>query len=282
MSAETVPYWTTAISDVDAEDVHIRGYPLKAILGRLSFAAATFLLIRGRLPSPSEARMVDALLCAVLDYSLEKPGTMAARYCVSGNPNMAAGVAAAVLSVGAYTLAPEDAGRFIAESHAAYRASGRGRGEAAADLVAGLRAERRLVPGFGHPNFRYSDPRACELKRIAQSTGVWGDVCDWYEAVHVAFITAAGKPDLVINDVGMMAAIMVEMGFTPPEMTGIALLSSLPGVIAHVSEEMQTNIRIRTAPEGSAGYDRERRDLERDLVEAGWPAADAAEKGVRS
>ncbi|MEX2650232.1 MAG: citryl-CoA lyase [Alphaproteobacteria bacterium] len=282
MQADAAPYWTTAVSDVDAEDVHIRGYPLREVLGELPFAAATFLLIRGRLPSPGEARMMDGLLCAVLDYSLQKPGTMAARYCVSANPNMAAGLAAAVLSVGEYTLAPDDAGRFIAKTFAAYKASGRDRASEAVRLVAELRAQHRRVPGFGHPNFRFVDPRAAKLKRISQLAGVWSEECEWYVAVHSAFIEAADKPDLVINDVGMMAAIMVGMGFTPAEMTGIAVLSSLPGVIAHVSEELQTEVRIRTVPEGSASYARERRDLERDLAHAGWPSADGAGKGGRS
>jgi citrate synthase len=272
MPAETTPYWTTAVSDVDDTDVFVRGYPLREVIGRLSFAAATFLLVRGRLPTPGEAEMMDAILCAVLDYSLQKPGTVAARYCVSANPSMAAGIATAVLATGEYTLAPEAAGRFVAETYAEHLAAGRDRDASAARLVARLRAEGRRVPGFGHPNFRCIDPRAQRLKRVAETTGVWGEVCAWYEAVHQAFIRAAGKPDLVINDVGMMAAILCQMGFSPPEMTGIALISSLPGVVAHVSEEMETKVRIRVVPDAIAGYRRERKDLSSDLEEAGWAA----------
>jgi citryl-CoA lyase len=68
----------------------------------------------------------------------------------------------------------------------------------------------------------------------------------------------------------MMAAILGEMGFTPPEMTGVALLSSLPGVIAHVSEELQTQTRMRIVPDETAHYPRARRDLDADLAAAGW------------
>lgn len=272
MADNPAAYWTTRVSDVDQSDVYLRGYALSDLIGTLSFASACFLLIRGRLPGPGEARMMDTVLCSVLDYSLSKPGTVAARYCVSGNPSMVAGLATAALAVGEYTLAPEDAGRFIAETYAALPEEA-SLPEQAARLVAELRAGKKRIPGFGHPNFRHVDPRAARLKEIAQDCGVWGPACSWYEAVHAAFIDAARKPELVINEVGMMAAILVQMGFTPPEMTGIALISSLPGVVAHVSEEMQSNVRIRVVPDAIASYPRERRSFAEDLVAAGWPQA---------
>ena len=272
MDANAKRYWTTSVSDVEAAEVHIRGYGLGELIGWLSFSAATFLLIRGRLPAPGEARMMDAILCSVLDYALKKPGTVAARYCVSANPSMTAGLATAILSVGEYTLAPDDAGRFIAESYAEAGKSGQADDAAAAAEIDKVRTAGRRVPGFGHPNFRFTDARAQKLKEIAKAEGVWGPLCDWYEALHRAFITKAGKPEIVINEVGMMAAILAQMGFTPPEMTGIALLSSIPGVIAHVSEEMQSKVRIRTVPDEAVDYDRPRRDLATDLKAGGWTA----------
>lgn len=263
------PYWNTAVSDVESTDVYVRGYNLGELIGKLSFAAATYLLIRGTLPTPGQARMMEAVLCSVLDYSLKKPGTVAARYCVSANPSMVAGVATAVLAVGEYTLAPDAAGRFIIETLAA-RAPATTVTEAAAAVPSKLRADKQRVPGFGHPNFRFTDPRAQKLKAIAREQSVWGPGCEWYEAVHGAYTSAIGKPELVINEVGMMAAILVDMGFAPQEMTGIALLSSMPGVIAHVSEELRTNVRIRTVPDEIVSYTRTRRDLALDLAAHGW------------
>jgi citrate synthase len=268
--ADTKAYWTTDISDIEEADVYVRGYSLGELIGRIPFSAATFLLIRGRIPTRGEAEMVEAMLCSILDYSLQKPGTVAARYCVSGNPQMAPGMATAVLSVGEYTLAPEDTGRFIADSYAAWKASGEEMDAYAEAFVAEFRASGRRVPGFGHPVFRFTDPRAQKLKSIAQANDVWTETCDWYEAVHRAFTTAAGKPEIVMNEVGMLAAIMAGMGFTPAEMTGIALISSMPGVIAHISEELETKTRIRIVPDEIASYPRERRDLEGDLAAAGW------------
>ena len=104
--------WQTSVSRVDGGKVLIRGYDLESLIGGQSFTSSCFLLIRGRMPSPAEERALDAVLNAILDYALLKPGTVAARYAVSANPNMVAGLATAVLSVGSYTLAPEDTARF--------------------------------------------------------------------------------------------------------------------------------------------------------------------------
>ena len=68
----------------------------------------------------------------------------------------------------------------------------------------------------------------------------------------------------------MMAAILAHMGFTAQEMTGIALLSSMPGVIAHISEELEGKVQIRTVPDEPVVYDRQRRDLATDLKFKGW------------
>lgn len=164
-------YWTTEVSDVEQANVYVRGYSLGDMIGRLPFSAATYLVIRGRIPTRGEARMVDAMLCSILDYALYKPGTVAARYTVSGNPNMQAGMAVAVMSVGEYTLAPDDSVRFIIDSYDAFRASGEGMGGFAEKFVAQYTASGNRVPGFGHPVFRHLDPRAQRLKQIAQQEG---------------------------------------------------------------------------------------------------------------
>jgi citrate synthase len=279
MNGANSSYWTTDVSDVDASTVFVRGYNLENLIGTLPFSGLTYLVIRGKIPTPGEARMMDVLLSSVLDYSLYKPGTVAARYCVSANPQMVPGLATAILSVGEYTLAPEDSGRFILDGVARWKAGGLPLDRFACEFVADLRANKTRVPGLGHPNFRFVDPRARKLKDVAIRENVWGELCDWYEAVHGAFIVAAGKPDIVINEVGMMAAILAQMGFAPAEMTGIAIMSSMPGVIAHISEELASKKRIRIVPDDIASYSRPRRELEADMEAAGWGSPDADSAG---
>lgn len=268
--------WRSSVSKVEADKVLIRGYDLEQLIGGQSFTASCFLLIRGRLPSPSETRVLDAVLNAVLDYALLKPGTVAARYAVSANPNMVAGIATAVLSVGKFTLAPEDTGRFICKAVERYHASGRPIEEIAQEIANEARSRKERIPGLGHPLFKQIDPRAQRLKEIAVAAGMWNERAVLYELIHRAYIDAAGRPEIPINDVGMMAVVLLELGFTPDEMTGLAVLSTLPGVIAHISEELQGGRPIRTVPDDQVDYSAVvPRHFEIDLRDAGWTKEDS-------
>jgi citrate synthase len=142
--------------------------------------------------------------------------------------------------------------------------------ESAKQLASELRLARRRVPGFGHPLFRGVDPRAEKLRSAAIETGVWGEANDWYGAVHGAFRAATNKPDLVLNDVGMLAGIMTQMGFAPQEMAGIAILSTFPGLIAHISEELRSGVRNRVIPDQNADYAHARNNLAADMKARGW------------
>jgi citryl-CoA lyase len=267
----STPYWETAVSSVQEGKVYIRGYDLEDLIGELPFTAAVFLLIRGRVPTPSEVRVLDAVLSAVLDYSLEKPGTAAARFAVSGNPSMVAGMATACLSVGRHTLATEDTSRFVVDLAAEFSRSELSRDEFAAATVRRLRAAKQRIPGLGHPMFKKIDPRGAALRAVAVEEGCWGEAAELYEAVHRAFTALPGKADIPINDVGVMAMVLVELGFTPEEGTGVALLSTLPGVIAHVSEELRTGRPIRVIPSATVGVVGELgKDFAADRDAAGW------------
>ncbi|CCM79982.1 MULTISPECIES: citryl-CoA lyase [Rhizobium] len=270
MPKGTPSHWVTGVSEISESDIFIRGYAMNELVGTVPFSAITYLLIRGELPTPGQARMMDVILSSILDYGLQKSGTVAARAVVSVNPVMTAGLGAAVLAAGEYALSPEDTGRFIAETFAKWQASGKSKEEAATALVSELRAAKKRVPGFGHQVFRYVDPRSQRLKALAKEQGVWGEAIEWYEAVHKAFQDATNKPELVLNDVGMLAAIMVQMGFTPQEMCGLALLSTMPGLIAHVSEELQSGVRNRLIPDSHVEYETPRRDLAGELTKLGW------------
>jgi citryl-CoA lyase len=271
MSDQNRSDWQTSVSRVDDGKVLIRGYDLETLIGSQSFTSSCFLLVRGRLPSPGEERALDAVLNAVLDYALLKPGTVAARYAVSANPSMVAGLAAAVLSVGPYTLAPEDTARFAQVAYERHLAAGTSLTESAEAIVTDVRARKERIPGIGHPLFKGVDPRAQQLKQVAVAEGLWSDRAELYEHVHRTFVDAIGKPDIPINDVGMMALVMLELGFAPDEMTGVAVLSTLPGVIAHVSEELASGRRIRTVPDDQVDYTAvDRRDFAADRRTAGW------------
>jgi citrate synthase len=205
----------------------------------------------------------------VLDYGLEKPGTVAARFAVSANPQMATGMAAACLSVGQHTLATEDTGRFIINVASRHAASDLPLDQFAEQEVARLRASGQRIPGLGHPVFKKVDPRAAVLRQLAIDEGCWPAEAVVYEAVHAAFTSLPGRSDIPINDVGVMAVVLVGLGFSPAEGTGVAILSTMPGVVAHISEELTSRRPIRVVERSQVTYDVPQRDFRADARAAG-------------
>jgi citrate synthase len=262
-------YWSSSISEVEAQHVFVRGYDLEDLIG-LPFSVNTFLVIKGRLPSPQEARVVDALLSGVVDYALEKPGTVAARAVVSSNPVMTAGLATAVLGAGEYSLSPETAVHFIADTYTQFLESGLSQQEFSAQIIAETTARRYRIPGFGHPVFRGVDPRSQRLKQIAVDAGLWGPEAQLYEAIHAEFIKNPKVAHFPINDVGVLAAIATAMSFTPAEATALIVIGTLPGVAAHISEELSSGVRLRQIQPGLVDYDVPHRDFHADYKNAGW------------
>jgi citrate synthase len=140
----------------------------------------------------------------------------------------------------------------------------------AEQVVERVRTAKLRIPGFGHQVFRNEDPRAQILKRIAVEAGLWGEQAVLYEAVHRAFVRQPGREHFPINDVAVLAAITVAMGFTPEESTALAIIGTLPGVVAHISEEFRSGKVQRLIPPELVDYDVPERDLQQDLKSAGW------------
>lgn len=269
MSEADDKYWKSEISEIEPEHVFVRGYDLEHLIG-IPFGAATYLLIKGEFPTPQQTKVVDALLTAVLDYGLEKAGTVAARAVVSSNPNMQAGLATAILAAGEHSLAPEDAARFITDHYAEFESSGLELDEFAARVVADARERRYRIPGFGHQVFNYEDPRSLKLKAIAEAQGLWSGPALMYEAIHREFVKNPKVAHFPINDVGVIAAISTALGFTPEESTALAVIGTLPGVAAHITEETRSGNLVRRIPAEQVDYRVPRKDLRGEATELGW------------
>lgn len=269
MAKKSEQYWRTEVSAIEPSKVSVRGYDLEQLIG-IPFSAATYLLIRGRLPSPAETRVVDALLTAILDYGLEKSGTLAARAVVSSNPSMQAGLAAAILGAGEHSVDPSNAAQFVLDQHRRWSESGLAMDEYAEQEVAELGRRRMRVPGFGHPVFRYEDPRGRRLQTIAAREGLWGEPAQLYVAIHRAFIRNPKVAHFPMNDVGVVAAIAIALGFTPQETTALAVIGTLPGIAAHVTEEIESGQVIRRIPAADVDYEVPERDLLEDACALGW------------
>jgi len=207
-----------------------------------------YLTLRGELPAKEETRLFNAVLCSITDHQFVASTAPAARFAASAFPDSPIpGIAAGILTMGSYTVSPQDSAGFINESHEMMVSRDLSIEDAAIQIVAECLKSKRRIPGFGHPTYRKVDPRSEALKKVARECGFWGEKSQIYEAVHKEFVRVTGK-EIPLNIDGMMACVLNEMGFDPLEMAGIAAVSYMCGIIAHVVEEIKEGVPLRIIP----------------------------------
>jgi citrate synthase len=241
-------YWTTRIGWAEEGKILVRGYRAEELIRSLTFAEATYLVIRGELPTLAQGRALDAVLRSGLDQAFISSAVPPARFAASAAPEApAAAIAAGVIAFGSVTGSPRECAEMLAAAH---RERGRTRlslAESAAAIVERHRREGRRIPGLGHPVHKRLEPRAAALRDIATGLGVWGERARLLDAIARAATRRLGRP-LPENLAGVIAAVLLEIGFEPIEMVGLGVLSYLPALIAHTTEEIREGHPLRIIP----------------------------------
>ena len=70
--------WSTAITDIAPGRIRVRGYAITDIMEKLSYAEAVFLILKGQLPSPAEAELMNAVLVSSIDHGASPPSVLGA------------------------------------------------------------------------------------------------------------------------------------------------------------------------------------------------------------
>jgi citrate synthase len=245
-------YWRTSISQIGRNFVSIRGYPLEELSGRISYTDAILLCVRGEIPEPVESVCFNAILTSAMDHQFLNTTALAARTVVSANPDPVAGIAAGVLCFGKVTAGVPS---YVVELLQEYAPRGRDQDydEVAERVVQEYRGSGRRIPGFGHPLHDMVDGhwtfRSKLLRDRVEEAGLPLDgMVGLYERIHAAFLETVDK-DIPINVDGVMGAIFAELGYSPLEVHALAPFTMLPGIAAHVVEEIREGVPLRIAPE---------------------------------
>ena len=238
--------WRTAITRTDETSIRIRGYDITALMRQASFPALVFLLHKGRLPTAGEARLLDAILIGVADFGPGAPSCAASRLAASGNrQSLSAAVAAGVLAIGdehggAGEACMEMIGAVLDRAHADATSIQ----DAAATLIADVRARGKRVPGLGHRRLT-RDPRVEVIFALAGDANVAGDGIVAMQAIEKAARELI-KP-LPMNIDGALAAALYDMGFPPSAGKLVFIVGRVAGLSAEVAEEhaREKPMRIR-------------------------------------
>jgi len=228
--------WRTAIATSDATNIWIRGRSVTSLMQNATFTDTIFLLHLGRMPTPGERRLLDALLIGMADHGAGAPSCATARLAASGNrSSISSAVAAGILAIGDdHGGAGSNTMALIAEGLAQAKAEGLTPAAAAMRTLDAEMAARRRLPGLGH-RVHTTDPRVKVLFDMARAEGIAGDGILFMEALEAQ--AAKRIKVLPMNIDGALAAILHDMGFPPPAGRFMFIVARVAGLTAEVAEE---------------------------------------------
>jgi citrate synthase len=236
----------TSIGTSDAKQIRLLGQDLAAdLMGKVGFGELAYWLVAGRRPTPGEVRVFEAVLVALADHGFT-PTAIAARLTYLSAPESLQGaLAAGLLGGGSRFLGvTDDCGRFlhdVIESLPELPADDRGWDAVALEAVKRARAERKLVPGLGHPVHKEQDPRTPVLIGIAEEEGTHGPHLRLFEAIGRVHPQVLNRT-LPLNGAGVCGAALADLGLPVDLLRGFALLARAAGLLGHLAEERRSPI----------------------------------------
>jgi citrate synthase len=228
---------SSAISTSNETNILVRGRDLTdELIGRIGFTDHFWLLLTGNMPTDAQRRVLDATLVAIAEHGLV-PSVQAGRMTLAAAPEALQGaVAAGILGCGSVVLgSAEAAGRFFAAIVKRIEA-GETAESAARAVLLDYRAEKRAIPGYGHPLHKGFDPRARRLFEVAAEAGTSGRHIDIARQVETLLPDLLGKP-LALNVSGAIPAVLLDAGYPLSALKGVPILARTAGLIAHLLEE---------------------------------------------
>jgi len=182
--------------------------------------------------------MIDALLTTFVDHGVT-PSSLAARLTFLGSPEaMQAAIAAGLSGAGSRYLGTMQTAGEILQTAIAEKDKTHLMETTAKELVDDFVAQKKHVPGLGHPEHKSGDPRTPKLVEIAQETGCYGDHCALLFALCDAFTARTGR-SLPVNAAGLSGAIVVDMGLPPMAGRGLAIVSRAAGLVGTILSEIR-------------------------------------------
>lgn len=241
-------WWNTEIIDIHPGSIGLRGYAVQDLLGKVTFPEMIWLMLRGDLPSPGQAKLLEAAMVASVDHGPHAPSIAIARMAVTCGTDINGAMASAVNVLADIHGGPAQQCMMLFEQIAGEPE----RMDNLPGLVDGIldryiAAHGKIIPGFGH-RFHPVDPRAEPLLGLVDKAAADGVVSGRYAAI--AREVAAGLrrrtgKNIPMNIDGATAAIFCELGFAPQLGRGLFILARSVGILAHAWEQMQQGGRIK-------------------------------------
>ncbi|MCM2297749.1 citryl-CoA lyase [Rhodoferax sp.] len=231
-----------AWSTPDRIEVHGKSLP-DEILGHLNLGDMAYLQIVGRMPTPQESNVFNAIAVTLVEHGIT-PSALVARLTYAGAPeSLQAAVAAGLCGLGSVFVGSTEGTAKMLYEALPPGTKGADLERIACDTVAAFRARGQIIPGLGHPLHKPVDPRAPRLFQIAKDNGFSGDYIRLEQLICAEAERVAGKM-LPVNATGAIGAISCELGLPWKIVRGIGVLARAIGLVGHILEESKNPMAV--------------------------------------
>lgn len=228
--------WRTAISDYDEGSIQIGGYRVRDLMRNLDFGGAIFVLCQQRLPTPAQAKLVNAVLISVIDHGIVAPSAISRIIAASGVPLQAC-AAAGILSIGdVHGGAGEQVARRLTEQVLSAKEKGFSMADKAREIVTIARSKKERIEGYGHPLHPVSDERVETLVTLARELDLVGPHLELALAIADEIKQQSGRT-IPLNVDGAMAGVLMDLGFDWRITRMFVFVPRAAGISAHAVEE---------------------------------------------
>lgn len=234
-------WWQSDIVEMEPGMIRFRGYPIEELIGNVSFSQMIWLMLRGELPEPGAAKLLDTALMSAVDHGPQAPSIAIARMAATCGVGLNNAMASAVNVLGDVHGGAGEQAIELYQKILRHHEAGVSLAEAASVSVDEFLRAGLFIPGFGH-RFHPVDPRSPRLLEVVDNAAAEGIVCGRFaaigRAVETAIMEIKGKR-IPMNIDGATAVIYAELGFSPQLARGLFCLSRSVGTLAHAWEQMQ-------------------------------------------
>jgi citrate synthase len=233
-------WWRTEVIAMRPGEIRFRGYAIEALIGRVSYPAMVWLMLRGDLPSAAQADLLGHALVAAVDHGPQAPSIAIARMAATCGVGINGAMASAINVLGdVHGGAGEQAVEIYGDAAVAMDGGASLEDAVAAAVGRFQAAHGKYVSGFGH-RFHPVDPRAPRLLELVDEAAAAGNVSGRFATIArgVEAHLGRGRPRPVpMNIDGATAVIFAELGFPAPLARGLFILSRSVGILAHTWEQ---------------------------------------------
>lgn len=228
---------TTKLCGYDEDNIMIRNKNLVGeLMGKVSFTEMLLFHLLGEMPSATQTTIIDSVLVTIMEHGLI-PSSIASRMTIFGAPESFQGaIAAGLLGVGDRFAGTASECAILLDKIVSAPEQER-QATAIAEIKA-YRAQKKPIPGFGHPIHRQGDPRVARLIEIAEKAGAKGEYIQTMYLLEECLEKELGKK-LPTNISAAIGAVLAEAGIPTKIMRGIVLTARCGGLVGHLLEEQE-------------------------------------------